>query len=91
MITNTGTAILERLLQAKRGNLSAGTAREILRLDFPQADHQRMGRLSAKAQCGTLTPDEQAELAEYLRVADLLALFQSKARISLKKRAGTAS
>ncbi|MBV8076429.1 MAG: hypothetical protein JO284_08530 [Planctomycetaceae bacterium] len=40
---------------------------------------------SAKAQEGTLTKAERAELEEYLRVSDLLALLQSKARLSLKK------
>jgi hypothetical protein len=49
-----------------------------------------MAQLSAKAATGTLTSDEREELAEYLRVADLLALLQSRARNSLK-RAGLAS
>jgi len=44
-----------------------------------------MTELSAKASAGTLTAAEGAELDEYLRVADLLALMQSKARRSLKQ------
>jgi hypothetical protein len=90
MITNTGTTILERLIQAKRGNLSPESARDILRLDFHKTDHKRMDQLSRKAQRGTLTPNERFEFEEYLRVADFLALFHSKARISLQKRAGAA-
>ena len=41
--------------------------------------------LSAKAQTGTLKKKEREELTEYLRVADLLAVLQSKARRSLKR------
>lgn len=66
-------------------NLSPDIARSILRMNFPQPDHERMADLSAKASAGTLTTTEAAELDEYLRVADLLALMQSKARISLKR------
>ena len=46
-----------------------------------------MGQLSAKAGTGKLTDRERAELVEYIRVADLLALLQSKARKSLQRRA----
>jgi hypothetical protein len=41
--------------------------------------------LSAKAQKGTLTPEERAELDEYIRVGYELAILQSRARLSLKR------
>ena len=44
-----------------------------------------MGRLQAKASKGTLTNVEKDELAEYLRVDDMLALLQAKARNSLRR------
>jgi hypothetical protein len=56
-----------------------------LKLDFPKYDHDRVAELSAKANEGSLNGDEREELDEYLRVADLLALFQSRARLSLKR------
>jgi hypothetical protein len=90
MTSNTSAAILNRLIDADGRQLSAGAARSLLRLDFPDPDHARMAELSAKAQAATLTPDERDELQEYLRVADLLAVLQSKARRSLK-RLGRAS
>jgi hypothetical protein len=90
MTTNTGTAILGRLLEPDNDDLSPEAARCFLSLDFPKKDHRRMRQLSAKATAGRLTPAERDELDEYLRVADLLALLQSRARLSLK-RAGIGS
>jgi hypothetical protein len=46
-----------------------------------------MEKLSARAQKGTLTDKERAELEEYIRVADLIAIMQSKARRSLRRHA----
>jgi hypothetical protein len=48
-----------------------------------------MRQLSAKAQEGTLTPSEQAEINNYERVGHILSLMKSKARRSLKGRRGT--
>jgi hypothetical protein len=87
---NNGTAILERLIEPANDDLTTEVAEYLLRLDFPRKDHQRLQRLSAKASAGTLTAKERAELDEYLRVADLLALLQSKARRALQS-AGTES
>jgi hypothetical protein len=84
MTTNTSAAILNRLIDPEVGDLSPEAAESILRLDFPEADHARMAELSSKAQEGTLTADEREELQEYVRVADLLALLQSKARQSVQ-------
>ena len=44
-----------------------------------------MEALSLKAQQGTLTSKERADLEEYVRVSDLLAILQSKARTSLRQ------
>ena len=85
MTTNTGAAILRRLIGPDSHDLAPEAARSILELDFPATDHERVGDLSHKASEGTLTSEEREELDEYLRVADLLALLQSKARGSLKR------
>jgi hypothetical protein len=42
-----------------------------------------MNALAAKARAGTLTNEENEELENYLRVGDLIAIMQSKARRSL--------
>lgn len=85
MVVNTGVAILERLLKPENGDLSPEAARSVLQLDFARQDHERMAELQSKASAGTLSIDERAELDEYLLVANLLALWQSKARISLQR------
>lgn len=88
LIMNHGTAILERLIEPTTDDLTPAAAEYILSLDFSPKDHERLKRLSAKASAGRLSEKERAELEDYLRVADLLALLQSKARRALK-RAGT--
>jgi hypothetical protein len=80
----TQPAILERVIEPNRGDLSPDVARYFLRLDFAPEDIARYRELSGKAQEGTLTPEEQAGLDDYLGVNTLLAIMQSKARVSLK-------
>jgi hypothetical protein len=67
-----------------RGDLSPEQAREILSLRFGDEDQARMDTLSLKAQEGTLTASEQAEMEHYRRAGYLLGILWSKARLSLK-------
>jgi hypothetical protein len=76
--------ILDRILEPGKPTFSPETAHDILALDFNQADKDRMRLLSAKANQGTLTAEEQAEINNYERVGHLLNILQSKARLSLK-------
>jgi hypothetical protein len=84
MIANSEAAIFSRVLEPEKPMLSPDAARSILALDFTTADRERMNALAAKASLGNLTPDENEELDNYLRVGDLLAIMQSKARRSLQ-------
>ncbi|HZL37689.1 MAG TPA: hypothetical protein VFC78_20395 [Tepidisphaeraceae bacterium] len=79
-------AILDRVLNSQRGNLSPELARHILSLDFPPVDHARYAALSDKAQAGTLAPSERAELEDYLNVNDLLLIMKAKAQASLRQQ-----
>jgi hypothetical protein len=83
----TASAIWSRIVQPDRGTLSPEVARAWLKLDFDAEDQRRIDELSAKAQQGTLTPEERAEIEEFVRVGLELAVLQSKARLSLKNRA----
>ncbi len=78
--TSSESAILSRVLQPEKPSFSAAVARAILTFDFNAEDKQRMQQLSGKAQEGTLTGREQAELDNFERVGDLINLLQSKAR-----------
>ena len=89
LVSHSGSsevAILKRILRPDAQTFSPATAREILALDFDQADKERMKQLSAQARAGTLTAEEDAAASRYELVGHLLNILQSKARRSLKKR-----
>ncbi len=83
--TPTDAAVLGRLIKPDQGDFSPETAREILSLRFDDGDKARMNQLSLKAQEGTLTSDEQAEVDSYRRAGYMLGVLWSKARLSLKR------
>lgn len=83
--STTASAIWSRVVKADQANLTPEVARTILKFGFDRDDHRRIDELSAKAQKGTLTPEERAELEEYVRVNTQLTILQSKARLSLKR------
>jgi hypothetical protein len=90
--TTNGTseaAIFVRLWETENGELSAVLARHILKLSFPEHDKARMHKLAVKNQESRISPAEKEELASYIKVGDLLAILQSKARKLLRKTKGT--
>src|SRR4051794_1782157 len=89
-LEHVGTTVLGQLADLEVYSISPETARKLLQLRFDAAHRDRADSLSSKAQEGRLTPAEQDELDEYIRVADLLAILQSRARQALKSP-GTAS
>jgi len=78
-------AIFARLWETDNGKLSPTLARHILRLGYSAEDKARMRELARKNQDGRLSPEETDELDSYIKVGDLLAILQSKARKLLKK------
>ena len=83
--TATEASILSRVIRTDAGDLPPELARFVLSLEFPETDRQRISQLSAKAQSGALTGEEEVELDAYLRVNNFLMIVQSKARVSLKQ------
>ena len=79
-------AIFARLWQTEAGKLPRPLARYILALAFSKHDQARMHEFAVKNQDGRISPDELEELDNYVHVGDLLALLQSQARRTLKKR-----
>jgi hypothetical protein len=78
-------AIFARLWETENGGLSPALARHIVKLGFPKEDKARMHELAVKNQDGRISPQERAELDSYIRVGDLLAILQSRARKLLHK------
>ena len=83
------TSILEHVIEPERPGLAQDLARYVLSLGFPPSDQARYGELAERAQEGALTPDEKAELDDFLSVNDFLTIVQAKARISLANGSAT--
>lgn len=82
--TYSEAAIFSRMVEAGNDNLSPELARHILSLTISDGDRQRVNELLTRARDGALTESEREELANLNHVADLLSLWQSKARRALK-------
>ena len=78
-------AIFARLWEGGSKRLSVTLARHIVSLGFSEADRARMHELSEKNRSGELSVAETKELDNFIRVGDLLAILQSKARQRLKR------
>jgi hypothetical protein len=90
MIKESDTQILTRILQLDGDRLSPEKAQMVLSLDFPPADFARMQEFGEKATEGRLTPEEREQYETYVRMADVLAILKSRARLLLKKLGQTA-
>jgi hypothetical protein len=82
---NHEAEILARAIQPGDAGLSEDAARSLLGMKLSDTDRDRVNQLAAKAREGTLTAEERLELDDHERVAALLELLQSKARLSLKQ------
>jgi hypothetical protein len=85
-LPSTDGAIWARIMRPDAADLSRDAAQSLLNLDFTPADRTRMDELAEKARAGKLTSQERKDAESFNRVAHLLALFQSKARLSLRAR-----
>ena len=93
METNVGvteTEIWGRTIRPEIGDLSPATARDLLRLQLAMRDAERVRELSAKANTGSLTADEEKELDYYLNVSRALEFLKAKARLSLRQSSAPA-
>ena len=81
---STDTEILSRLIRPEEGNWAEGAAETLLNIRFEKADLDRIHDLVVRNQEDSLSPEERAELEDYLRVSFLLDLMHSKARRSLR-------
>jgi hypothetical protein len=87
-IDTTEMAIFERIVLPGK---SPQGEQALIALDFSPQDLQRMEELAEKARQGSLSPEEQQEIANYERVGHYLAILQSKGRMSKQSDSDTAS
>jgi hypothetical protein len=88
-IPATGTseaAIFSRIFVDGRRSLTPELARHILTLEFSDDDKTRMHELAVKNQEGRISSEELQDLDSYIKVADLVAILQSKARKFLRTK-----
>jgi hypothetical protein len=84
-IPTIDAAIWQRVTQFDKPP-SPTAARELLKLQFPEEDRERMRDLAAKARAGRLTPQEEDETEAYERLGCLLDIVHSQARRVLRRR-----
>jgi hypothetical protein len=72
--------IWERVFIPDPRLLTPEQARYLLEAHFSQADLDRINELSAKADDGTLEPDEKVALEHYVHVGHLLSILKAKIR-----------
>jgi hypothetical protein len=85
MIGENSFSILRRLIDSGHEQLSPGAAEAVLHIRFSDTDQARVQELAAKSNRGSLSAEEADEYEAYISAADLLSLWQSKARMSLTK------
>jgi hypothetical protein len=86
-VDNTEVAILGRVFEAEKGDLSPAVAQAWLKLRLPEADEERLRELSARSKKEELNSADAELLENYLHVGRLLDLMRSKARRSLQSPA----
>jgi hypothetical protein len=89
-VMTTRTNLLEHVINHSPFDVSDELARYLLSFSFPASDQARFDHLSEKAQAGTLSEEERAELEEFLDTNDFLAIVQAKARAALAKHSSAA-
>ena len=82
----TQAAIFAELWDRPPNRLTVPLARHILKMQFSDEEKARVVDLVRRSKTGDLTPAEVEEMDNYLKVGDLLAILQSKARQFLKRR-----
>lgn len=84
--SSSEAAIFSRVFADGRRSMTPALARHILTLEFSDGDKARMHELAEKNQAGRISPGELQDLDSYIKVADLVAILQSKARKFLRAK-----
>ena len=88
VIADSFATVWERTIQPGQADLPPDAARYFLKLQFADADRERMNSLAAKARRGDLAREEETELESFMQLGWFIDLVKSKARLSLGLPAG---
>jgi hypothetical protein len=83
-IVGDQAAIFGRVFANGKRAMTPELATQVLSIGFSDEDKDRMHVLALKNQECRISPEELGELDNYIKVGDLLAILQSKARMFLK-------
>ena len=78
----SGATIFSRIFESSGEGISLELARYILALGFSTEDRAHMRELAAKNRQGDISHQELEELDNYITAGDILAIWQSKARLA---------
>jgi hypothetical protein len=77
--------ILERAIDPQGGTWSPEMARAVLSIGLAPRDTARMNELAGKGNAGTLSANEESEVASYRFVGRFVEILKLRARVSLKR------
>ena len=73
-------AIWERVFIPENRQLTPEQSRYLLNVKFSASDLDRINALSEKADAGTITAQDRAELEQFIHVGHLLSILKAKIR-----------
>jgi len=82
-MSDSGTAVLDELLEPVTRALSLEVAQALVNVKASDNAQARIAELAEKCNEGLLTPGERAEYESYVHAVDLISVLQAKARIWL--------
>jgi hypothetical protein len=86
----TAFSSLDRLFDPANPFLTAEGARMLAELRTDPLEEARMEALAAKANEGTLTPEERREYESWVRSGSVMSILQAQARLYLRRQAKAA-
>jgi len=86
MKNNQSVSVLDRLLEPITRCLNPESARALVELRADPVAQARIAELAEKCNQGEITPEERQEYETYVRVGNIIAILQAKARLLLRKQ-----
>jgi hypothetical protein len=86
MAASVAHRVLEQVFDSLADCITPDVARRIEEIQLDPRAQERIDELAAKANFGTLTPEERAQYEDFIEAIDLLAIFQAKARVALARK-----
>jgi hypothetical protein len=87
MKNSQSVSVLDRLLEPITRCLTPESARALVELRADPVAQARIAELAEKCNQGEITPKEKQEHETHVRVGNIIAILQAKARLRLRNQA----